>query len=146
MTKPLDFKKNRLLHVPISEELYSSAIQVALRKGFDSVQQVIRLLLTAFADETLQPYFAIDLLKEHGKKGKLAQKDIDIAKQKTDAQRKFIEERDKFEDEMNRAFIKSREEDMLKAGNSKEQIAATLKQLKKELTAQNNMRRSLGLG
>lgn len=126
MTKPLDFKKQKLLRVPISEELYSAAFEIALRKGFDSVQQVVRLLLTAFADGELQPYYAIAILKEKENKGKLTEKEIDIAKKKVDAEQQFLKDRDKFEKQMNEQILRDVEERMQKQGCSRAEIEETL--------------------
>lgn len=126
MAKPSDFRKRKLLHVPLSEELYTAAFEIALRKGFDSVQQVVRLLLTAFADGELRPYFAIDLLKEKENKCKLTEKAIDIAKKRTDAEIKFLKERDEFEKQMNEQVLKDVEERMRKEGAPKVAIEEAL--------------------
>ena len=130
MARSASFKKDKMLQVPMSSELYYAVRDITLRKGYDSIQQVVRLLLTAFADETLQPSFTLDLLKEQQQKGKMTRRDIDRINNCIKAEEKAEKEGAVFDKEMEEIFLKDTEQSLRKEGKSEEYIKATLSEYK----------------
>ena len=62
-----DVPKDCVLQVRLDEVLLYAARNAVLKDGFDSIQQVIRIFLAAYADNRVKPEFFIDLAVRKGK-------------------------------------------------------------------------------